>query len=642
MIREPLLVRGSFFVNQPWACQSTTTERNGAGVFVLAVCIALLWLIVRPYQWINGDAQLYALQALAHAYPTRFSNDLFFLFGSQDRYTLLTNLIAPIYAQMGVDRAAFTLTVLSSALWALACFGLSAAAVDRKLAWLSLACAVVATGAYGGGGDVFQYAEGYFSARLPAEAMILGALSLQMRRRTGWSLLLWICAALVHPIMTAPALAVAILITIPERVWPLSLAAAGSICALIFALALAMPFGRVVVVDSTWLTFIDRRSPFLFLSHWSTADWGRVGVIMGSLLVAGQLLARSDGGRLARATLAISILGVLVAFVGSDVLPVAIILQAQPWRAMWLATLVAAVLLPAVVRAGWEGEPLHRAAALLVCAAIMDVESSASLPAAMTAVATACWPGDPTARVARLIVGTASVVFLTCLTLNIFAAADSLGLPMLGPPEEQHLEALRNIARFSCAPAALTLVVWILCVRHPTVAGTAVAAVAMITLGVHMLHPAVRQARMQAYSGPVHAAFASWRDAIPPGATVLWIENPSAVWFLLERPNFVSVHQLAGVVFSRNLALEARSRIRTVELLADASSVFGDIPKERRHLPALSADSLGRACSDPRLNYVVSGDSLPSAVAQLNWPDASRFIYLYDCDTTHGSVLPGR
>lgn len=606
----------------------------------MAACIAVLWPIVRPYQWVNGDAQLYALQALAHAYPDRYVNDLYFLFGSQDRYTLLTNLAAPVYAALGADHATAALTLILSGLWALACFALAAATVGRKLAWLSLACAVVTTGAYGGGGDVFRYAEGYFSARLPAEVMILAALALQLLGRTAWSILLMTCAALTHPIMTIPALGLAVLIAIPARKWPAALAAALLGCGLLLGLAFASPIGPLSIVDPTWLSTIERRSSFLFPSDWTSADWGRAGVMMGSLLVAGRILRGTTAGRLAHGSLAIAALGLLIAYVGSDVLPVAFVLQVQPWRAMWLATLIAAILLPAALAGAWHGRPLERSAALLVCAAILDVESSASLPATVAAVAAACWPREPAAVVGRLIVGTASVVLLACLALNALAVVDALQLPLFGTPDERSLEILRNVGRFASIPAALTLTVWVLCVRRPSIAGIAVASVAVVALSLGTLGPAFSQAGQQTYSGPIHASFAGWRAIIPRGATVLWLENPSAVWFLLERPNFVSIHQLAGVVFSRELALEAVDRIRAIRPVADPSAVFGDLPKERRKLPALSTESLARVCLDPRLDYLVSSDSLPGAVARLNWPDASRFIYLYDCDASHRSAHP--
>ena len=63
---------------------------------VVPVCIALLWPLLRPYDGLNRDGHLYALQALAHAFPGRYSNDLFLLFDSQDSFTVLTRLAAPI------------------------------------------------------------------------------------------------------------------------------------------------------------------------------------------------------------------------------------------------------------------------------------------------------------------------------------------------------------------------------------------------------------------------------------------------------------------------------------------------------------------------------------------------------------------
>src|SRR5690606_29900360 len=52
-----------------------------------------------------------------------------------------------------------------------------------------------------------------------------------------------------------------------------------------------------------------------------------------------------------------------------DFLRIVLVVQAQPWRAMWLATALAILLLPPIYLRGWRGAPLLRCALLLLAAA---------------------------------------------------------------------------------------------------------------------------------------------------------------------------------------------------------------------------------------------------------------------------------
>src|SRR6185369_11969566 len=86
-------------------------------VCLLLVFMGVVWLTTRRYLGIIHDAQLYAAQALNFLYPARFSEDLYFRFGSQDQYTLYSHLYAPLIAGLGLSRAAMIAAVSGQALW---------------------------------------------------------------------------------------------------------------------------------------------------------------------------------------------------------------------------------------------------------------------------------------------------------------------------------------------------------------------------------------------------------------------------------------------------------------------------------------------------------------------------------------------
>jgi hypothetical protein len=60
------------------------------------------------------------------------------------------------------------------------------------------------------------------------------------------------------------------------------------------------------------------------------------------------------------------------------------------------------------------------------------------------------------------------------------------------------------------------------------------------------------------------AQFAPLRERIPLGADVFWPESPVAAWLLLERPNYLSVLQTSGMVFSSDTAMEVQRRALTL------------------------------------------------------------------------------
>ncbi len=67
-------------------------SRLGQGVLGL-LCVGI-WCLSHGYQGLFHDAGLYALQALAHRYPDFLSRDVFLRFGSQDRFTVFSPLVA--------------------------------------------------------------------------------------------------------------------------------------------------------------------------------------------------------------------------------------------------------------------------------------------------------------------------------------------------------------------------------------------------------------------------------------------------------------------------------------------------------------------------------------------------------------------
>jgi hypothetical protein len=145
--------------------------------------------------------------------------------------------------------------------------------------------------------------------------------------------------------------------------------------------------------------------------------------------------------------------------------------------------------------------------------------------------------------------------------------------------------------------------------------------------------------------------FTDWRQAIPPYSTVFVTnghDSGSFVWFTLERNNYLSPGQSAGVVFSRATALEVRRRSEVLLPLVDPNwkmltslqhATRGSAEKAGlKHRP-LTSNSLIGVCNDPALNFVISPDEVGFEPIRHVHSDAYQNWNLYDCNRVRALAL---
>src|SRR5262249_23087821 len=147
---------------------------------------------------------LYAVQTLNKAEGGAFAGDLFFLYGSQDRYSVFSAVVAPLVSAVGV-RPAFLLLYLASnglffagLVWLLR--GLFRPAT-AALAALILAALPLPTGGF----DVLCLTEGFMTPRVPAKGLALFGLTAACHRRYLLATLLVLGGCLLHPLIALPA-----------------------------------------------------------------------------------------------------------------------------------------------------------------------------------------------------------------------------------------------------------------------------------------------------------------------------------------------------------------------------------------------------------------------------------------------------
>ena len=117
---------------------SSTGIDSKITALALTLMVVTLWLLMRGYHGLTGDAQIYAFQALARLHP-QLATDLYLQNTSQDQFTVFSPFYAWSIGLLGLETAARLLTVLLT-FWLLAAtWSLARAVTSGEAAWLAVA-----------------------------------------------------------------------------------------------------------------------------------------------------------------------------------------------------------------------------------------------------------------------------------------------------------------------------------------------------------------------------------------------------------------------------------------------------------------------------------------------------------------------
>jgi hypothetical protein len=211
----------------------------------------------------------------------------------------------------------------------------------------------------------------------------------------------------------------------------------------------------------------------------------------------------------------------------------------------------------------------------------------------------------------------------------------------------------------------LAIVLWwgIRSCRGPLIPGITIAAVAAFASAL-IFHSSMH---MRPYGSPSDMQeFTEWRDRIPAGSTVFvtnGYDSGSFVWFTLQRNNYLSPGQSAGVVFSRATALEVQRRSEVLSPLSDPNwkiltslqdrsygalpstesakvetSVSGSSVRRSTGFRNLSKQALIEVCQDSTLGFVISPDDVGFNPIKHVHFGIWRNWNLYDCGRVRTQV----
>lgn len=609
-------------------------------IFALALLPVTLWLLMDGYHGITEDGQIYAFQAYARLHP-QLAADLYLQNTSQDQFTLFSPMYGWFIGLLGLENAARLLTLIFTLWFLVVTHAFARAVAGRDAAWLAVAFLLIVAGDYGGSG-VFQVIDPFLTARLPAEALVISALFCHARRMKILGLLLTLAALLIHPLMALPGLLTIFCLRLPLRM-SIACAIGGVLVALTLALlAVKAPafLPILTVMDASWTDVVHERSQFLFLQLWSIRDWAVNAKPFIYLAFTTLALTDERIRKLCVVAALVGGAGLAVAFIGGLIGPVALLLQGQAWRWVWIGVFVSAALAPFTLLQAWRDEKCGPLCALLMV-------SGWTLPGidgtACALLGLIFWVGrahlsDRVAtglRWAVAALGAAIVTwtFAKCWVI-VSPPAPPSGRAPSGLTQVQDIFALK-------IPAVLlgALVWWGVRIRRTTWVPMVLSA--MLTAFSLLIFPiAFRQVRALGTAAEIQE-FTDWESVIPPTGTVL-VAPPrdvgAFVWFTLARPNYLALDQSSGVVFSRATSLEVRRRSEVLLPLMDPDwkilTYLARSNSGRKKLGAtrpLTAKNLVAVCADPQLGFVISQENVGFDPLRHEHVGIWKDWNLYDC-----------
>jgi hypothetical protein len=573
---------------------------RGATVAASVLTLVAAWSLSHRFRGFSGDAKLYAFQALARIHPALY-HDIFLENASQDRFTIFPTLYAWCIGLLGMNHAEMILTLLCKAGFLSAAWWLASAVCTRRVAFLIVLSLDVVNGGYGGG-SVFQYSEDWLTARTVAEPMVLAATAMYLRDLKISAWLAMAAALLVHPLVALPGLLLLLCFATPPLAGYLGTAIVLTVLLVIAMVARLFPTANILLImDAPWLEIVRQRSEYLFLDLWSFDDWMRNIRPFLALTLAAIVINEPRIRRLSVAAMLIGLAGLVVALTASLVAPIAVLVQGQAWRWVWVTTLMAvAFLAPTVICAARERGYGPICAIFLLCG---WVNSGAG--ASLTAGALGLWLARK-----HLPSSSAAVHYWAFIRMRTRQAAESLS------------------GRFKNPNSPVI----------PTMACLALLAACAILL------PIAFEERAKPLATTTDVGFDLWKTIIPPDGNVLIVPSPISAafaWFVLERPSYLSLDQSSGVVFSRETALEIRRRTEIVQPAWDATwrilswhmaSRRSSRKPEAPSLPLpLTSERLSAMCHDPKLTFVVAKQDVGFSPVKNTHAGVWKEWNLYDC-----------
>lgn len=600
--------------------------------------LSAVFLLGHGYFGFVHDNILYLAQALARLRPDIYLGDIYLAWGSQDRYTVFSPLYAWLIANFGLAGANITLVILGESLFLGASFLCVRAWVPQGTRGLAMLFIATSNGLYGAA-FIFRMGEQFATPRPLVEAAVLLAIALLVSGRRVSPFVVIVLGALLHPLVALTGLLFAWLYLVLEnRCWAWMIAL--GIIPIAAAFAGIAPFDQLLQrFDDEWLGSILMGSQHVFATAWNIYDWSLVAWDV-SILYMGFRLAEGGVRRVLKSALALALVALGVSLVGADILRNVLLTNLQIWRALWLVHWVALAVLPFLLVRLWNEEATG---SRLTAGVALFGFFLRGLPAGLIAsiLSVVLFPGrrDVGLRGPLLkgaLYALAAGAFGHWLG-NSLKARDRLMEQSLRPTLDFAIEALSK--PFALAVAGAVVVVVLL--QRSRVRAAAAVSLALLVAAVLVWD---RRTPIKRYMENTPFGSHPFSQYVKPDQEVLWYEDSSAPWVLMQRRSYMSSAQGAGQMFNRETAMEYRRRrllVNPVEF-QEMFCQFMNKGNNRDDSCADDVELLIEACRDaPDLDFIVLESPrrkawLASWTPPVEYAAYRPTYYLYACKQLAG------
>ncbi len=530
-----------------------------------------LLLVLRPYSGIRHDAILYLGQGFLKWQPGEFAHDLFFAYGGQAGFTVFPQLLAWLLERFPVADIFMVGTFLGRIFYLIAA-GLVIRSLFResgvRTQMYALLAVLVMPSIYGGF-FVFSYDEPFFTGRTLAEPLGLLALAALFSERWLLCAVLWLVAALLHPLQ---ALAVWIVIwfwlVLQNRRWLLLLIPAALVMLLASLGVKSLAF-VALKYDAEWYSWISGPNRHVFMLEWPAWSW--LALLSDSFLLV--LSVRYFSGRLqlfAKAVLWALICSCIASIVLADLMRLAFMTGLQLWRVQWLAHWFAMAALPLLAWNIYNREYGRERLLLLLACVVWAMPAGQVSPSpwlvALVIPLFVFWgvlvrnarPAFSRAMITFVALGLMLgllLMIVTTVTAFLKKGADlgsfRLDSMLLGHPLVLALLLLGAMRAWGRAGGAFKGV--LLC--------------GLSTVLIYSIYSWDSRSVWNRYVEERAAESNPFGVQLERGAQVYWEKELLAPWLLMRRASYFSNEQQAGLLFERKTAAEANRRKQILQRL---------------------------------------------------------------------------
>lgn len=651
--------------------KKTSSESSGdslqSGLLVFLAGLGL-WLLSHPYWGIWHDARVYTLMAVRWIDPAPFTRDPWFMFGSQDAFSLFSPLYGSAIAAFGINAAAKWGSMLAGMSFVVASWVFSRALPlgrQRDLIFLLLVsvqlvyCAndfgVLAT---------LRISETFITSRQFAVSFGMLGVSAAMASRRGLAASMLAVSMALHPLMGLWALVstVSIISRIPYR-WVIALVVAGS--AAIVGLSM-LGVGIFAAVDGEWGALVRDTSRIVFVA---TDDRHRVDflLICYSLLLMGACWGQDVLRQWYKVVLLVSVAAYSVNWLCSTYFPAAIVMQAQLWRANWFALVLAVVAAVDIAGRVMSADRLFRYLAMAAGSVLVLVPIAGALLAALAA----CCPSKfflsmkdsilsltSAVRWTIQIVSLLAVALLSMVVLSDIQATGAM-LWRVGEAVDGFADFFRGLV-FVGGFGLFAVGYWIAAGRKDWSRVIGAISIGVVAIGLWQWDdrtPSARKFEETNWGATSHGSPRIFSGHVRAGDVVYWQGNAERVWFELRVASYASSTQAIGLVFSEKMALAIAGRLGRVALAATLEPVSPEIIRNREdavllrnregvpptvglndlhsyEAQELTIDGLKYLCQDRELDFVIHNELFKAYVMVSVSETVGRrpvVWHLYDC-----------